>query len=192
MWPQPFSGRYAREHDDCARLAPPLSTAYGAPLSNSESLFGSTYMKTKNINWRLLAGLVILSGAAVNAATAGTAEQDVTAAENQMVKALQANNVDLASSMVADKYVQTDSDGVFIAGKAAGEADAKAYTFSKLDLSDLKVTAYGDTAIATGAFASKGTYKGKAFDDRGRFTDTWVKLDGKWQLVATQNTRIKK
>jgi ketosteroid isomerase-like protein len=149
-------------------------------------------MKIRNINWSLLAGLVILSCAAANAATAGTAEQDVLAAENQMAKALQENNIDLASSMVADKYVQTDWDGMFLAGKAAGEVDAKAYTYSSLKLSDLKATAFGDTAIATGTFAAKGTYKGKAFDDRGRFTDTWVKLDGKWQLVATQSTRIKK
>jgi ketosteroid isomerase-like protein len=143
-------------------------------------------------NWRLLAGLVILSGAAVNAATAGTAEQDVIAAENQEAKAVQANNVELYGSFLADKYVQTDQDGTVLVGKAAALADEKAYTISSEELSDLKVTVYGDTAIATGTYVAKGTYKSKPFDNRGRFTDTWVKLDGKWQLVADHYSIIKK
>ena len=51
---------------------------------------------------------------------------------------------------------------------------------------------YGDAAIATSAYASKGTYQGKPFDSRGRNTDTWVKMNGKWLLVATHYSHIKK
>jgi len=51
---------------------------------------------------------------------------------------------------------------------------------------------FGDTAIATGTFTAKGAYKGKQFDHRGRFTDTWVRLNGKWQCVASHISLIKK
>lgn len=135
---------------------------------------------------------MMLSGTVTNAATAGTAEQAVIAAENQVTKALQTNNVELYGSFLADKYVQTDEDGTVLVGKAATLADMKAYSFSNEELSDLKVTVYGDTAIATGTFVAKGTYKSKPIDNRGRFTDTWVKLDGKWQLVAEHYSMIKK
>ena len=49
-----------------------------------------------------------------------------------------------------------------------------------------------DAAVATGTYASKGTYKGQPFDSRGRSTDTWDKMNGKWLLVATHYWHIKK
>ena len=43
-----------------------------------------------------------------------------------------------------------------------------------------------------GTYHSKGTYKGKAFDHTGRFTDTWIYQDGKWLCVATHTNLINK
>jgi len=38
----------------------------------------------------------------------------------------------------------------------------------------MKVTVFGDTAIATGGFKGKGTDEsGKPFDNSVRWTDTW-------------------
>jgi len=42
----------------------------------------------------------------------------------------------------------------------------------------------------TGRFTQKGTYKGKDISGTGRFTDTFVKRNGKWRCVATQGTMI--
>ena len=125
------------------------------------------------------------------AAQAGTAEEAVIAGENQILKSQQTNNVELQAPLLADKYVATDEDGTVLIGKEANLADAKLTTFSSMELTDLKVTVFGDTAIATGTFADKGTYKGKAFNHRGRFTDTWVKLNGKWLCVASHSSLIK-
>ena len=146
-------------------------------------------MNTKSIIWGLLSGVLMLSGLA---AQAGTAEEAVIAGENQILKSQQTNNADLAAPLLADKYVSTDQDGTVLVGKEANLADAKLTTFSSTDYTDMKVTVFGDAAGATGAFASKGTYKGKPFDDRGRFTDTWVKQNGKWLCVATHVSLIKK
>ena len=146
-------------------------------------------MNTRSIIWGLLPGLLMLSGLA---AKAGTAEEAVIAGENQILKSQQTNNVDLQAPLLADKYISTDQYGTVIVGKEANLADAKLTTFSSTDLTDLKVTVFGDTDVATGAFASKGTYKGKPFDDRGRFTDTWVNQNGKWLCVATHISLIKK
>ena len=125
------------------------------------------------------------------AAKAGTAEEAVIAGENQITKSQQTNNVELQAPLLADKYVATDEDGTVLIGKEANLADAKLTTFSSMELTDLKVTVFGDTAIATGTFADKGTYKGKAFNHRARFTDTWVKMNGKWLCVASHSSLIK-
>lgn len=149
-------------------------------------------MITRNTICGLLAGLAMLTGATAAMATAGEAEQAVIAAENQAAKALQTNNAELFGSLLADKYVYTDQDGTVFAGKAANIADMKFTTWTTEETADLKVTVFGNTAIATGTFVAKGTYKGKSFDDRGRFTDTWVKMNGKWQVVASHASLIKK
>jgi hypothetical protein len=36
----------------------------------------------------------------------------------------------------------------------------------------------------------KGTYKGQDLSGNCRFTDTWVKRNGKWQVVASQYTKV--
>jgi hypothetical protein len=39
-------------------------------------------------------------------------------------------------------------------------------------------------------FRIKGTEKGKPYVHRERFVDTWIKLNGAWQCVATTSTLI--
>lgn len=59
-------------------------------------------------------------------------------------------------------------------------------------LSNLKVHIYGQTAIVTGVNAVKASYDGKDMSGDYRFTDVFVKRDGRWQCVATQGTKVVK
>lgn len=149
-------------------------------------------MNTRSIIWGLLAGMMMLNGEAAKADTAGTAEKAVTAAEHQWMKGQQTNNLEMIAPLFADKVVSTDYEGKVLTGKDAVLADAKSTVYSSMDYTELKVTVFGDTAIALGTFAAKGTAQGKPFDQRGRFTDTWVMANGKWQCVATHFSLIKK
>ena len=146
-------------------------------------------MNTRGITWGLLSGVLMLSGLS---AKAGTAEEAVIAAENQIAQSMRTNDVELQAPLLADKIVSTYEDGTVVVGKEANLADAKLTIFSRLEITDLKVTVFGNTAIATGTFASRATYKGEPFEHRGRFTDTWVRLNGKWLCVASHQSLIKK
>ena len=85
---------------------------------------------------------------------------------------------------IADTFISTDFEGV-VTGKAAMVADLKAKAGKEtVSYDGLKVQVYGDTAIATGITAVKGTYKGKDSTGRYAWTDTWVKRGGQWQCVA--------
>jgi len=94
--------------------------------------------------------------------------------------------------LLADKFVSTEIDGK-VNSKAETIARAKASKYESAEYSDLKVTVFGDTAIATGGFKGKGTDEsGKPFDIYVRWTDTWVKMpSGKWQCVASHGSTIK-
>jgi ketosteroid isomerase-like protein len=52
------------------------------------------------------------------------------------------------------------------------------------------VQVYGDAAVVVGVFRVKGTEKGKSYARRERFVDTWIKINGAWQCVATTSTLI--
>jgi ketosteroid isomerase-like protein len=60
-----------------------------------------------------------------------------------------------------------------------------------LELSDLNVRVEGNTAIVTGVNHVVGRdEQGKAINRRVRFTDVFVKRDGRWQVWATQGTVV--
>ena len=65
--------------------------------------------------------------------------------------------------------------------------------WERLGISDVKVTGYGDAAVATGRWRGKGVdADGTKIDRSERWTDTWVRTsNGKWQCVASQQTAAK-
>ncbi|HYR82584.1 MAG TPA: nuclear transport factor 2 family protein [Terriglobia bacterium] len=56
---------------------------------------------------------------------------------------------------------------------------------------DMKVSSYCDTAVVTGVENLKGTYKGKPGEMALRFTNVFVRRDGRWQLVLHHSTAVK-
>jgi ketosteroid isomerase-like protein len=140
-----------------------------------------------------LIGFVLLSSAASSRAqTTGDTEKAVAALEQQWLQSQKTNNPDLVAPLIADKFVGTGPDGK-ITGKSELLAEAKATKYSSMEYEDVKVTVFGDTAIATGGSRSKGSdASGKPMDEHVRWTDTWVKMPGgKWQCVASHVSPIK-
>lgn len=73
------------------------------------------------------------------------------------------------------------------------EAKNSKIKMESLVLSDLSVRVEGDAAVVTGVNHVKGRdEKNVAFDRTIRFTDTFIKRDGRWLVWATQGTEIKK
>ena len=137
-------------------------------------------------------GLVLLACSAWSQAQMSGTEKAVAALEQQWLQSQQTNNVDLLIPLLADKFIDTSSEGK-VTGKKEAVAMAKSMKWSSAEYVDLKVSVFGDAAVATGGFKAKGTDgSGKSIDLNERWTDTWVKMsDGKWQCVASQGTAVK-
>jgi ketosteroid isomerase-like protein len=144
--------------------------------------------------WCLL-GVLALGSTAVSQAqqTSGEIEKAIAALEGQWMQSQKTNNPDLVAPLLADKFVNTSTEGK-VRNRAETLAIAKATRYESVEYPDVKVTVFGDTAIATGGFKGKGTDEtGKPFDSHERWTDTWVKMpNGKWQCVASHGSNIKK
>jgi uncharacterized protein (TIGR02246 family) len=137
--------------------------------------------------------LFSLGSAALSQAQAtGVTEKNVAALEQQWLNSQKTNNPDSVAPLLAEKFVSTSSDGK-VADKSESLATAKATKYASVDYLDVKVTAFGNTAIAVGGFKAKGTdATGKPMDVNERFTDTWMKMsDGKWQCIASHSSTVK-
>src|SRR6266849_203078 len=151
------------------------------PIFSKISTIKGTPMK-KTWMWCLIGLFSLGSAAWSQAQTTGGTEKAVAALEQQWLQSQKTNNPDLVAPLLADKFVSTGSDGK-VNGKAESLATAKATKYDSAEYDDMKVTVFGDTAIATGGFKGKGTDpSGKPMDVTERFTDTWTKMpSGKWQ-----------
>ena len=65
-------------------------------------------------------------------------------------------------------------------------------TASPSVLSDMKVHVYGDTAVVTGVNTTNWTADGKQVVGPIRFTDVFVKREGRWQVVASHGSKVAK
>ena len=148
-------------------------------------------MQRINVLFSLLV-LCFLTTLQAQAQKAGGTEKAIEALEQQWLQSQKTNNPDLAAPLLADKIVDTEADGK-VYDRVKMLETSKKTKYDSADYTDVKVTVFGDVAIATGGFKGKGTdASGKPFDDYVRWTDTWVKMpDGKWQCVATQATPVK-
>lgn len=115
----------------------------------------------------------------------GGVERSVTQIEQELVKALIAGDASIFERYLADTYIFTAPDGM-VSNKAQTIADIKSgdLKFQSSKLNDMKVQAYGDTAIATYGSTDQSSYKGKDISGHFRWTDVFVKRNGRWQIVA--------
>jgi hypothetical protein len=146
----------------------------------------------KTLTWCLL-GLFSVGSTAwsQDKQTGGGTEKVVASLEQQWLQSQKTNNPELFAPLLADKFVNTNSEGK-VSGKAETLANAKAIKYDSAQYENLRVTVFGDTAIATGSLKAKGTdASGKLFDEHERFTDTWVKMpSGQWQCVASHTSTV--
>ena len=137
----------------------------------------------------LLVALLVTGAPAL--ASPPAAEQQLIDTEKAWNQAFIKRDASFLDKLYAEEYLFTDQDGktydrsVDIDGVKTGEFKMLS---GKLD--DLKVHVYGDFATVTGVNDFKGTFKGEDASCICRFTDVFVKRDGRWQVVASHVTRI--
>ena len=97
------------------------------------------------------------------------------------------------NDLVSSSFVYTDYDGT-VMNKAQFMADLRdpSYRASLITNDDIRVFPYENVAIVIGRYHTKGVYKSKPFEHFGRFTDSWIYQNSKWQCIASHTTLIKK
>lgn len=126
-----------------------------------------------------------------------TSSSDVVAAitelENNQTKAALANDVSFIKTNLADDLVEGTSFGEWLtkASLIADSADPAKNKTNSMTISDLKVTAYSNVAIARYLNTYDDLYHGQHRSRSVICTDTWANEGGAWKLVANHCSQKK-
>lgn len=91
--------------------------------------------------------------------------------------------------MLADDYMaitplgQVITKADTVAARRSGQL-----RYDSIEISEVMVRVYGNTAVVTARAAVKGTDLGEEFDGAYRFTRVWVRRSGRWQATSYQAT----
>jgi ketosteroid isomerase-like protein len=119
-------------------------------------------------------------------------EAEILKLERDFAKAVLSNDADAIGRFLTDDWAIVEADGGVV-DKARFLSAIKSGTLvhEEMELDDLTVRAYPDSAVATTITSTKGTYAGKEFTARERATDFFVKRDGRWRCAFSQLTTFK-
>ena len=111
--------------------------------------------------------------------------------ENAWNEAEKNNDAKAIEGLLAREFIYTDIDGTFM-NRAQYLASVNDFSYHPQQIVNegMKIQMYETAAIVSGMNREKGTDKGKPYLRRGRFTDTWIKENGKWVCAASQETLI--
>ena len=143
----------------------------------------------------LLMGGVLVLGCAIlviaqDSSKSGE-EGRLLALESAWNHAEQSKDAAALNQLLGESLVYTDYDGTFLNKKEFLASTLRNdVQQEQINNDGMTVHVYGNAAVVTGVYRDKGIEKGKPFQRRGRFTDTWVKQNGAWQCVASQSTLI--
>ena len=113
--------------------------------------------------------------------------------ETLWIQAEAEGDIRALSQLVPDTFIYVDIDGS-LSSKAQFLDTMKKDSARTTELKNESLVAqtYANTVVVNGVYREKGILGGKRFTRRGRFTDTWVKVNGAWLCVASQSTLIEK
>jgi ketosteroid isomerase-like protein len=131
----------------------------------------------------------LLVGAAIAAPASAqmAARREITALEEEWIKAVIRRDAGAFNRLLAPEFVYTEDDRVYDKDQLIREVTKGADTVTAGRNEDLVVRLHGNTAIATGWLVLVGRSGGGPFERRYRYTDTWVRTGGRWRVIAAQD-----
>jgi ketosteroid isomerase-like protein len=127
------------------------------------------------------------------AASSSNAADELKQIENEWVAAVKAKDAGKLGEILADSWVGLGWDGK-TTDKAKNLAELKApgNSLDNFEMGPMKVRLFGNTAVVTGSDTEKSAENGKDTSGKYIWTDVFVKQNGKWRAVASQNTKLPK
>ena len=115
--------------------------------------------------------------------------REIVDMERQAKEASLHRDVDFSQRTLAEDYVAISPLGQIttkqdsVSSRRSGQL-----RYDTINITDMVVRVYGDTAIVTARADVKGHQLGEDFSGPYRYTRVWVRRSGRWQTVSYQAT----
>ena len=139
-------------------------------------------------NWLPLFEAEFTKVAEISGATTDD-EQELIRLEEAFCDAVVKKDVAMVDRLLGEDLTLAMADAIHTKDQAMAYLQSEEFNLASLDPEDLKARIYGDMGVVTGELrwsASDGEC------GRDRITDIWLKRNGRWQMVATQQSEIEK
>ena len=110
----------------------------------------------------------------------------IRAPELQLTDSYKQRQVEQLASLLDEDFVITFEDGSTLSktGYVSFMASPSDHV-EAAEMTDMKIRVHRTTAVVTGAYHETGATKDQPYDYHDRFTDIWIKKNGKWKLAAS-------
>ena len=119
-----------------------------------------------------------------------TAEQQLRRLEDGWTTALVKRDSAYFRRNLHPDYVYTDERGVFDKEQVIAEQIAGTDSVTSAENQNMRVHAHGSAAAVTGILIVRGRGKDGAFEHRYRYTDSFVRENGRWLMFTSQDYEI--
>jgi ketosteroid isomerase-like protein len=120
-----------------------------------------------------------------------SSEASLLEAAQRLAEAERASDVRALAGLMAADYMGYDPAGRPLDRTGVMRAYAEGgVRVANLRQTDLRVRVIGEVGLVAGESAYQGTQGTEPFDFTVRFLDVYAWRDGRWQLVASQDTRL--
>src|SRR5262249_5634446 len=116
----------------------------------------------------------------------GETEHEILRLEEELRQAEMRVDAEALERFYSDDIMVTAPVGVVVAKPLVQEDLRRARTANVeiFDKDDVKVRAYGETAVASYRLTVKGQHEGIEISQQFRVTDVWLRREGLWQVVS--------
>ncbi|MDQ6830524.1 MAG: nuclear transport factor 2 family protein [Gemmatimonadota bacterium] len=128
-----------------------------------------------------------LPASLASAQASKSTERTLFRLEDDWTRALIKRDSAAFNRLIAPAWVYSDERGVIDKSTAILEFTTGSDTVTASSNESMKAFVYGDAAVVIGVLVTEGRGKDGPFRHRYRYTDTWARLRGRWQCVASQD-----
>lgn len=114
--------------------------------------------------------------------------ETLTRLERQLADAWVAHDRAFVEQLLADDWTVTDAMGQVLTKRQV--LDDPDRVIDSMAVRDIRVRDLGDAAVVTGHTSASGAYAGTPVNVELRFTDVFVRRDGRWQAVASHASAV--
>lgn len=117
--------------------------------------------------------------------------KEIEALEEQWRLATVTNNIGEMNRLLADDYVGITSNGtVENKQQAVAQRSAGTVRITRLEITDMHVRVFGDTAVVTSQAQLEGTNGTSDISGQYRYTRVYTRRLGQWKIVSFEASRM--